>query len=205
MATPETNSRLLGLDVARAIAIGGMALIHFATVLSNKHFGDALGWLIDKIAGRPAAAFMILAGIGVSLQVLRSDNIPRRRLWRRGLFFLAIGYANLILWPADILRVYGVAYLAAALLATLSTPKLWVAAGSLVPLFAALVFSINFETNWDFETLHYENLWTLNGGLLNLFYNGFRAVLPWLSLFFLGMIIGRQDLRSSAVQNKLIL
>ena len=59
---------------------------------------------------------------------------------------------------------------------------------------------IDFETNWNFETLEYANLWTLSGGLLNLFYNGFRAAFPWLGLFLVGMLIGRNDLRSPTVQ-----
>jgi len=50
--------------------------------------------------------------------------------------------------------------------------------------FATMVFVIDFETNWDFATLDYCDLWTLGGGALNLFYNGFRAVLLWVKSNF---------------------
>ena len=46
-------------------------------------------------------------------------------------------------------------------------------------------------------------MWTLNGGTMNLFYNGFRAVLPWVGVMFFGMWIGRFDLRNSKVRKSI--
>ncbi len=202
-STPST-SRILGLDVARAFAIGGMALIHFAMVLSSADSDSALGWWNDRLAGRPATAFMLLAGIGVALQAARPLDATRRRLWRRGLFFLAVGYLNLLIWDGDILRVYGVAYLAAVLFIACNKRVLCALSAASVGAFLVLGVLIDFETNWDFDTLHYANLWTPKGAALNLFYNGFRAVFPWLAVFVFGMVIGKLDLRSRSVQKKLI-
>ena len=204
VATESTSARIVGLDVARAFAIAGMALIHFATVLASEDFDTHLGWIVDRLAGRPATAFMLLAGIGVSLQLHRSISDTRRRLWRRGLFFAAFGFVNLVLWPGDILRVYGVAYLAAVLFVSANSRSLITAASLIVVTFLGMVFTIDFETNWDFSTLDYSNLWTWSGATMNLFYNGFRAVFPWTALFFTGMAIGRLDLRSHVVQKRLI-
>ena len=206
----QTNSRdstrLVGIDVARSLAIGGMALVHFVMVLSATKMDDStFAWLFDRLSGRPATVFMILAGIGVSLRFVNASNevairTIRQGLFRRGCFFLVVGFANLLLWPGDILRVYGVAYLFAAYLAVAEKWVLLLSAVGVVGLFLAAVFSIDFATNWDFETLDYANLWTIKGGLLNLFYNGFRAVLPWLGVMFFGMWIGKFDLRSSQVR-----
>ena len=208
----QHTSRIIGLDVARALAITGMAWIHFALVLSANHFGSTTsGYILENILdGRPAAMFMIIAGIGISLRLNDKREITqirsiRKTLVRRGVFFLIVGFGVLIFWPGDILRVYGIAYLAAACHLTTSSVRI-VALISLVVLsFLILIFVIPFETNWDFETMEYHHLWTISGGTLNLFYNGFRAVLPWVGLLFLGMLIGRLNLRSPRIRFWLIL
>ena len=153
--------------------------------------------------------FMILAGIGVSLRfvgITDTDSIGKLRasLLRRGCVFLTVGFINLALWPGDILRVYGVAYLFAALLALSSQRNLLVYSASVVVAFVAAVFVFDFETNWNFETLEYANLWTLKGGTMNLFYNGFRAVLPWMGVMFFGMWVGRFNLRDIKVRKSFI-
>lgn len=183
-----------------------MALIHFVMVLSWSNMnGSFLEWLFNRISGRPATVFMILAGIGVSLRFVdKTDDDAiasvRTSLFRRGWAFLLIGFLNLALWPGDILRVYGIAYLCAAALAFSSRNRLLAYALSVAAMFTVCLFLIDFETNWDFETLEYANVWTLHGGAMNLFYNGFRAVLPWLGVMFFGMWIGRFDLRSNKVR-----
>jgi len=199
----SNNNRILGLDVARAVAIMGMAFIHFAMVLSGED--PTANFIVDFLGGRPAAIFMILAGIGVSLSVGRKTDqqSQRVRFIRRGVFFLLFGFVNLVIWPGDILRVYGIAYLVAASIAWSSNRSLLTWSLAVFAGFTACVFLIDFETNWDFNTLTYANLWTISGGLLNLFYNGFRAVFPWVGMFLIGMLIGRQDLRSRQVQRYL--
>ena len=211
MKNANTSSkRLLGIDVARSLAIGGMALVHFVMVLSSQSMdGSLLDWFFNRASGRPATMFMILAGIGVSLRFAGKTDAAsitrlRKSLTSRGWIFLIVGFVNLVLWPGDILRVYGIAYLCAALLAFSSQWKLLTYAVGVVLVFVGTVFVVDFGTNWNFETLEYANLWTLHGGLMNLFYNGFRAVLPWLGVMFFGMWVGRFDLRSSKVRKTFI-
>lgn len=198
------------MDVARAIAIGGMAFVHFVMVLSaSASDGSTVYWLFNKSAGRPATLFMILAGIGVSLRFVGKTEASsishlRTNLAGRGCVFLVVGFVNLMFWPGDILRVYGVAYLVAALLAVSSPSKLLGCSVTILLAFVACVFLFDFETNWDFGTLQYANLWTLRGATMNLFYNGFRAVLPWLGVMFFGMWVGRLDLRSGKVRQRLL-
>lgn len=210
MNEQQKPPRIIGVDVARAVAIAGMALIHFGLVLSIADLDSTwFGQFINRLSGRPATMFMILAGIGVALRMRGRDDVAvqtdvRASLVRRGVFFFVFGYMNLMLWPGDILRVYGIAYFLAACVLTVSNRLLIMAAAAVVAAFVGLMFVLEFETNWNFETLAYANLWTLSGGAMNLFFNGFRAVLPWVGLLFVGMLIGRLDLASGKVQRRLI-
>ncbi len=200
-------SRIVGLDVARTLAICGMVFVHFAMVLSHSDMtGPWLARMTDSLAGRPAALFMVLAGIGVTLRLqgqARNTGPIRKTLLKRGLFLFAAGIVNLVVWPGDILRVYGIAYVAAAWLLLARSWQLWSATLTVVLSFVILIFFVDFETNWDFSRFHYADLWTPSGALLNLFYNGFRSVLPWLALMFLGMLVGRQDLRATRVRRRM--
>ena len=204
----QKSTRIDGLDVARALAICGMTLIHLSLVLSGEVADEDGGWFINRLAGRPAIMFMLLAGIGVALRCQNaSDESALLRLKldlrKRGLFFFVFGYVFLIVWSADILRVYGLAFLLSSLLLTRSNRALWLIATSAAATLVTLLFVVDFETNWDFSTFEYSNLWTPTGAMMHLFYNGTRAVFPWAGLLLIGMIVGRCDLRSTATRWKL--
>ncbi|CAN0483972.1 unnamed protein product, partial [Hapterophycus canaliculatus] len=54
----------------RIVAIAGMAVIHFGRVLSDAQLGTTWsGQFINRLAGRPATRFMVLAGVGVALRM----------------------------------------------------------------------------------------------------------------------------------------
>ena len=206
----EKQYRLYGLDVARALAIFGMAFIHVIMMISGEQIiQSAYSFAFDWFSGRPAAVFMVLAGLGISLRVRPSSSslsnqAITQNLVKRGVFFFVAGFLNVVFWQGDILRVYGIAYLMGAALLTVKT--YWL--GILVALFPLAFFLMNlwldFTSNWDFNTLEYANLWTLQGAVMNLFFNGFRAVFPWLGLFFLGMIVGRLNLGDKRVVRRLL-
>ena len=59
--------RIEGFDVARAVAIVGMVVIHFTEALSYETMPARLQELVGLLDGRAAALFVILAGIGVTL------------------------------------------------------------------------------------------------------------------------------------------
>jgi len=93
------STRLVGIDVARALAFGGMLLAHFA---ASRRPSDP-GWLqaIDNAAdGRAAPLFCLLLGVGAGL--LGARGASDGAFVRRGLVLFGLG---LVLWPlAD--RVY---------------------------------------------------------------------------------------------------
>lgn len=208
--TNKISPRFAGLDIARALAIFGMAFVHVIVVLSGEQVANSdFAYAFDWFSGRPAAMFMVLAGIGVSMAIKRqqgnANNVLSDVFLRRGLFFLLFGLVNLIMWEGDILRVYGIAYLLCAVFLSATTTRLWSLAVFFVFGFVLLNLFLDFETNWNFETLEYYNLWSLQGSVMNLFFNGFRAAFPWLGLFFIGMLVGRQDLTDSARLKRLFI
>jgi uncharacterized membrane protein YeiB len=209
-----TSDRVAGYDVARALALLGMVVVHFSLVAAADRSGPPwMTTVLGLLDGRAAMLFVILAGVGVTLLSRRAvaGGNPhevaavRKVLTRRGLFLLALGFVNLLVWPGDILRVYGVSLLVAAWLVTAPGRRLlWLAAG-FVAAFVVLVLAADFERNWDWATLTYRNLWSPSGAVRNLFYDGFRSVLPWTGVLLFGMWLGRFDLRDPRLNTRVML
>jgi uncharacterized protein len=206
-----TTERVLGFDVARALAILGMVVVHFAIVAAADRSGPAwLNAVLGLLDGRAAATFVILAGVGITLlsrrAVASTDPLAVARvqhtLVRRGLFLLLLGFINLTIWPGDILRVYGVSLILAARLIGSPGRRLLLGAAGYALGFVVLFLVVDFEKNWDWTTLTYRRLWMPTGLLRNLFYDGFRSVLPWTGFVLFGMWLGRLDLRDRAVNKR---
>ena len=209
--TSRSAERVLGFDLARSLAILGMVVVHFSLVMATDRSG--LPWLDEVLGfldGRAAATFVVLAGIGLTLmsrRVVQSGDAPalaqvRKTLVRRGFFLLALGFINLLIWPGDILRVYGVSLLLTAPLLATSDRRLLLGALGCVVGFVVLLFVLDFEKNWEWETMTYHRLWTPSGLVRNLFYDGFRSVLPWTGFLLFGMWLGRRDLCDRAVKRR---
>jgi uncharacterized membrane protein YeiB len=214
IAATVSTERMLGLDIARALAILGMVVVHFSLVMGADHTGPTwLNILLGLLDGRAAATFVILAGIGLTLLSRRAVTSQgtqaivgaRRTLVRRGLLLLALGFINLLIWPGDILRVYGVSLLLASRLITASDRRLLLGALGYALGFVALFLVLDFEKHWNWETLSYRGLWTPSGLVRNLIYDGFRSVLPWTGFVFFGMWLGRLNLRDPAINGRILL
>jgi uncharacterized membrane protein YeiB len=214
VAPAVSAERVVGFDVARALAILGMVVVHFSLVMAADRSGPAwLNVLLSFLDGRAAATFVILAGVGVTLMswraVLSTDPHAiakaRKVLLFRGVFLLVLGFINLWIWPGDILRVYGVSLLLASRLITASNRRLLLGTLGCAVGFVVLLLLLDFEKNWDWTTLSYRQLWTPTGLVRNLFYDGFRSVLPWTGFVFFGMWLGRLNLRNRAVARRVFL
>ena len=204
-----TRQRIVGIDVARALAIMGMTCIHIFIVVSMFGIESRLiDGLLPVLSGRPATMFMILAGIGISLRCCNKlvDELQAvsSSLRRRGAFFLFVGLLNLVWWDGDILRVYGIGYFVASFFVRATNRILLGMAVSFIVIFLFMLGIFDFERNWNFENLEYQNIWTIQGAFANIFFNGFRAVFPWVGLLFFGMWIGRLDLLDRRVSRKAI-
>jgi uncharacterized membrane protein YeiB len=196
------------------MAMLGMIVVHFGLVMAVDHTRPSWSaWIMHVLDGRAAATFVVLAGVGLTLRSRRAVAADdpgaiasvRATLIRRGFFLLALGFVNLVVWPGDILRVYGVSLVVAAGLVTASDRRTLAVALTFVLGFVALLLSVEYETNWEWSTLTYHHLWTLRGIVRNLFYDGFRSVFPWTGLLVFGMWLGRRDLCDRAVNTRVVL
>jgi uncharacterized membrane protein YeiB len=221
--SPQSERRRIeGYDLARGLAIWGMVTVHFRLVMAFHARQPA--WLhsaVEMLDGRAAALFVILAGIGIALRTAKNSSrgapaIPenadppvsasgrdRRLLTRRGMFLLSAGFLNLIVWEGDILRVYGISLIIAALLLDVSDRTLLIAAGSFLAGFLLLMGVTDYNAEWEWATFTYNHLWTAHGAARNLFFNGFRSVFPWTGLLVFGYWLGRQLLANRVSRKQL--
>ena len=203
------NERIIGIDVARAVAVIGMIIVNYKVVLGDH--GE--GWvksLASVFDGKAAATFVVLAGVGLALMTnaaLRNNDtqklrLARRRIAKRALFLFIVGLSYIVIWPADILHFYGI-YMLVILLILRSSEKIIVSAAlTLILVYPLLISLWNYETGWNFDTLDYPDFWTFNGFFRNLFFNGFHPVIPWTSFMMFGFWFGKQDLQDDSFLQK---
>lgn len=214
MGAPESRpARILGLDLARAVALLGMVIVNFELSMGASGSGpDWLGFLTESLQGRAAATFVVLAGVGATLGSARArsgaDRAARRAarftLVKRGLFLFLAGTAFLIVWPADILHFYGIWLVLGAGLLFVSDGVLLLVWLSLVGGGAAFLLLGNYFEHWNLLTLEYRDTSPV-GFLRNAFVDGFHPVLPWFALYVFGIWLGRMDLRDKVFRKWLML
>jgi len=198
------TERLLGIDVARAIAFAGMAFAHFA---GSSTPGDP-GWLqaFDNIAdGRAAPLFCMLLGLGAG--ILSARGTPDRLVVRRGLVLLALGLA---IWPVVdrvflILPHYGVLLVLVPLLRRIPTPWLLptAVAAFLVPsAITALVddHGMRLAEQPD-RYLDLFDPWFL---VRHLVWTGGYPLVGWAGFVLVGLWVARQPLGEPAAQRRLL-
>ena len=207
------NERIVGYDLARSFALFGMIVVHFSLVVAaNNESPRWLAVILRFLDGRAAATFVMLAGIGIALITRKATEsgdparvaVLRKTLVKRGVFLLALGCVNLAIWPGDILRVYGVTFLlAAGFLRSSSRTLLAMAFGfGLGVRCPDPLFRLREELDW--ETMTYHNLWTVEGFLRNLLFDGFRSVFPWSGVLFAGMWLGRVNLSEPTMNGRVL-
>ncbi|MFT4644144.1 MAG: hypothetical protein ACI8ZX_000545 [Planctomycetota bacterium] len=197
------NKRIIGIDVARALAVIGMIIVNFKVV-----FGDnGLSWVKSFARffdGKAAATFVVLAGVGLALMtnsaIKNNDQVKlkvaRSRILKRALFLFIVGISYIAIWPADILHFYGIYMAITILLLTSKGKTLITTAITLIVAYPILMIFWNYETGWNFSTLDYQDFWTIKGFMRNLFFNGFHPVIPWAAFMLLGYWFGKQDLHN---------
>ena len=203
------KKRIIGIDVARAVAVIGMIIVNFKVVLGQngeswlKHFAKAFD-------GKAAATFVVLAGIGIALSTnsaLKNQDYTklqkaRNKIIKRAIFLFIIGLSYIWIWPADILHFYGIYMLVTLFFINRSSKQILTGVACLILLFPTLLFVIDYETGWDFTTLDYLDFWTVEGFFRNLFFNGFHPVVPWTAFMLFGLWFGKQALNEEVFLKK---
>ena len=209
------NNRIVGYDLARAVALLGMLLVNFSVLLGNGSSDPTwLDHLIEMIKGRAAATFVVLAGVGLSLLTksvyLSKDraaiNAKRLILLKRSIFLLVIGLFNFAISPiSDILHFYAVYIAIGACLLTLSNRSLVVLALATIAARPLIMTGFDLVKNWDFNTVSNAGIDNLLGIIGHFFFNGCFPVVPWMAFVMVGMWIGRQDLSDHYLRKKIVL
>jgi uncharacterized membrane protein YeiB len=187
------TSRILGLDVARALAVIGMVMVHVGPFEPDT--SDLSGWAYRSTHGRASILFVLLAGIGISLLAARRDRAgTATRLGWRAVVFLPLGIALQALPTpvAVILHFYAVYYLLGAFVVALPTRWLavlaavWTAAG---PIAFLAVSDPDLGARGTATAVGDPQ--QLVGDLL---LTGYYPLLTWAPPLLIGMLIGRADL-----------
>ena len=196
------GARLVGLDVARCLALVGMVAAH---VLDARTREDTLTWHAWLVEGRASALFAVLAGVTLALM--------SRRTSARGLAARAVLVAvwGLVLGGLDsglavILTYYGLLFLLGLPFLRLRAGTLfawagaWVVAGPVISQIVRPHLPARGAESPAFDQLAHP------GHLLSeLLLTGYYPCLTWLAYLLLGMAIGRCDLRSRSVHTRLVL
>ncbi len=199
-AAPRAAARVVGVDLARAVAIAGMMAVH---VLPESSTGWP-GRLYDLADGRASGLFAVLAGVSLGLSTRRTPPGARPRAAARlgvavrGLLVALLGLALVSAGSriAIILPYYGVAFL-------LVLPVLWWPARRLAALAAAWLVVGPLASFWV-RAAHaldatYEQPTLLDLAhpaelLRTLLLTGYYPVIGWTGYLLLGLAVARAGL-----------
>ncbi|MFF7309730.1 DUF418 domain-containing protein [Streptomyces sp. NPDC008137] len=204
--------RLIGLDLARALAVFGMYIVHIAPMPSA---GNNLGsWVYSLAEGRSSALFATLAGFSLMLIAGRLEpktglagRQAKARIAIRAVILLALGtvlameYGDII-----ILAYYGVYFLLALLVVRLSAKTLAIIAAGIALVMPQLAFVLKM---WLSDSVQqsinaYDPLEKLSTvGVLDLLLTGLYPTITWMAFVIAGMALARLDLTAATVQRRL--
>lgn len=206
------KQRVMGFDFARALAIFGMVIVNFKTAMDSTTGNEFLMWFSSLFEGRASSLFVILAGIGITFLTNRARqsgdrtivNKCRLSLIKRALLLITIGLMYTPIWEADILHFYGFYFLIAVTVFMASNRFLLLISVVIALSFPTLMLFFDYDQNWNWSTLTYMNLWSFDGMVRHIFFNGFHPVFPWASFLIFGMWLGRLDLSQTTIRNRLL-
>ncbi|MEU3888524.1 DUF418 domain-containing protein [Streptomyces sp. NPDC029041] len=204
--------RLVGVDLARALAVFGMYVVHIGPPLSATT-GVAAGirYLAD---GHSSVLFATLAGFSLMLLAGRREpktgvagRRAKARIAIRAVILLALGTVMAMEYGGVIiLGFYGVYFLLALPLVRLRARTLAIIAAALALVTPQLAFALNalLTPSAQRSINAYDPLHRLSDvGLLDLLLTGFYPALTWMSFVTAGMALGRLDLSSGTVRRRL--
>ncbi|MBC9713858.1 DUF418 domain-containing protein [Streptomyces sp. TRM66268-LWL] len=209
--SPST-ARLVGVDLARALAVFGMFIVHIGPSLSDTSgVGSGVRFLAE---GHSSVLFATLAGFSLMLIAGRREpktglagRQARARIAIRAVILLALGTALAMEFGGVIiLGFYGVYFLVALPLVRLSARTLAIIAAGLALVTPQLLFALPTvlsESVQESINAHDPLKKLSDVGVLDLLFNGFYPTITWMSFVVAGMALARLDLSAPAVQRRL--
>ncbi|MGB5952705.1 MAG: heparan-alpha-glucosaminide N-acetyltransferase domain-containing protein [Ornithinimicrobium sp.] len=213
--TPGPRSRIVGIDVARALALLGMVSAHMIDQTSSN--GTEVDAWFQLVAGRSAALFAVLAGVSIVLTTRATGTSAgevalrpgaRRAVAVRAALIAAIGLVLGIpdVGVAVILVYYGALFCCAIPFLRWQARSLLIL--SICCALASPVASLLLRTILPPPGLvvpEPSSLLDPLGLLTEVLVTGYYPVLTWVTYLFVGMAVGRLDLRSKAVAQRMVL
>ncbi|MFE2582781.1 DUF418 domain-containing protein [Streptomyces sp. NPDC059378] len=204
-AVPPSTGRLIGIDLARGLAIVGMFAVHLGP---DPSVGGVAGWLLEVAGGRSSTLFAVLAGFTLVLLTGRPQSRTGRagrqamgRVLIRAAVLMALGYVLTALdTPVDvILSYYGLLFVLALPFHRLRARTLAAvaAAGAVVlPLALYLLRAAAGRGDWSETVAAHDPLARVTGtdGFVGLFVTGDYPVLTWFPFIVAGMALAKTDL-----------
>ncbi len=203
------TGRVVGVDVARAVALVGMMATHILPGLD----GGEVSLSHQLAAGRASALFAVLAGVSLVLVAGRRTPLRGRDWWSMLAGTLVrtalLALVGLLIGGVDsgiavILVYYAVLFVAAVPFLALRTgaPLAVAVAWALLAPAASHWLRLRVPpTSYDVPDL--DSLEAPGALLRELVLTGYYPVLTWLPYVLVGVVIGRMDLRSTATAGKL--
>lgn len=204
-------SRVVGIDVARCVALLGMMATH---ILRPVDSDGTLAWPQALAGGRASALFAVLAGVSLALMTGRRD--PHRGLRRIGDAGALTGRALVIglvgLWLGQLDTRVAVILVYYSVLFVLALPFLGLRPRTLFTLAAAWCVlappvSHLLRSAWGDQPPTVpttDSIEALGSTLMDLVLTGYYPAFPWLAYVLVGLGIGRLDLRSTVVDWRLL-
>ncbi|MFD9981502.1 DUF418 domain-containing protein [Streptomyces massasporeus] len=204
--------RLVGVDLARALAVFGMYVVHIGPPLSAT--SGAASWIRYIADGHSSVLFATLAGFSLMLLAGRREpktglagRQAKARIAIRAVILLALGTVMAMEYGGVIiLGFYGVYFLLALPLVRLRAMTLAITAAAFALVTPQLAFALNALLSESVQQSinAYDPLRRLSEvGVLDLLLTGFYPALTWMSFVIAGMALGRLDLSSGTVQKRL--
>jgi len=204
--------RLVGVDLARALAVFGMYIVHVGPMLSTT--SGVGSWIRYVSDGHSSVLFATLAGFSLMLIAGRREpktglagRKAKARLVIRAVVLVAFGTLLAKLFgDVVIIGFYGVYFLVAMMFLKLSGKALAITAAALAIVGPQLAFVARpLLSGSVVQTIDaYDPLEKFSGvGVIDLLFTGFYPTIPWIAFVVAGMALGRVDLSAPANQRRL--
>ncbi|MER5935876.1 DUF418 domain-containing protein [Streptomyces sp. NPDC001928] len=207
---PSSTGRLIGVDLARGLAVFGMYAAHVGPDPSQ---GGFTGHVMELAHGRASALFAFLAGFSIMLMTGRRTPKTGRagrqavaKVVIRALVLLALGTALTMTGTSVevILAFYGLYFLLVLPLHRLGARALAIiaAAGALV--LPQILYVVQHALPADGA----DGIWAWPAdadGIVSLLFTGSYPALTWIPFVIAGMAVARLDLAATAVRVRLAL
>ncbi|MEU1418180.1 DUF418 domain-containing protein [Streptomyces sp. NPDC049097] len=214
-ATPSTG-RLIGIDLARGLAVFGMYAAHVGPDVS---VGGPVGFLLELARGRSSALFAVLAGFSLIIvmgrpqpRTGRSGRQAMARIVIRTVVLGVVGYALTALGTSIdvILSFYALLFLVVLPLYRLRAGALAFIAATGAVVMPLVLHATNASIDngsWAQSVIEHDPLARVTGtdGIVELLFTGSYPVLTWVPFLVAGMALARLDLTRPGIRSRMAL